>query len=236
MRIADFKQRVDYRRKIIGIAQLRENTIESIFDKSLENRVEVFSKYYCAKEFFRRVYDYKHTEDLRNQKLAIADDHYRLRTLTKNFNILKESTGRLNYIEEQLITIYQQSLVGKAYEALRNYYVEKSASIPLYSPYQVFLSYGFIKAICPDEYFEEPGWQQEPFFEIPTIFEIKRPKISIKANENLNWVFIERCFKGWKRLVDLKKTFVMKRELEKKAISFIILKNYFIDKSYRRHI
>lgn len=34
----------------------------------------------------------------------------------------------------------------------------------------------------------------------------------------------------------MKKTFILKKQLEKKAISFIILKNYFVDKSYKRHV
>ena len=42
-----------------------------------------------------------------------------------------------------------------------------------------------------------------------SIFEIKRSKVSNRANENLNWAYIERSFKGWRRLVDTKKTIMV---------------------------
>ena len=207
-----------------------------IFDNSLEHRSKVFNQYWYAREFFRRAHEFRDISQLETQKNDLADDQYRLRTLAKYFNTIKHSTGRLEYIQDQLIGIYDQSLTGKGFEGLKGNYLNKLASIPIFSPRQVYLSYLFVRAICPEGYLDESRWGYDCFFEIPAIFEIKRPKISLKANENLNISFIDRCFKGWKRRIDIKKAYFMKKHLEQKAISFIILKNYFVERSYRRHI
>lgn len=78
-RTREFKQRIDFRRKVIGLAQLRENSAIAIFDQSLENRVEIFNKYHCAKEFFRRAIEYKNIKNLERDKNNLASEQYKLR-------------------------------------------------------------------------------------------------------------------------------------------------------------
>lgn len=137
-RVVQFKERVDYRRKIVGLAQIKENTTISVFDNNLKTRVEMFNKYYCAKEFFRRAQVYRTKVRQWKEKRILADEQFRARNLLKYFSILKETSGRLGYIEDQLISIYEQSLCGRAYESLKNYLIDKTDKIPIFSPYQVF--------------------------------------------------------------------------------------------------